>query len=194
MGLFDNVFEKEVKYIKNLELIKKFRNSEIYIRFFERVYSPKSIKNGLSSIFICIIFILSFLYFLNIISVNPKPKTNLYETIGIVKKVDGVSNFGRRGRDSYIHLQTRDGKILKFWYSPTADKNITPALYNKKLTIYSNAPSHKMSADKVIDEKGNVLVDYDYKERLNTHNIFKGIFIPALILINLIIVWKLNKN
>ena len=75
MGLFDNVFEKEVKYIKNLELIKKFRNSEIYIRFFERVYSPKSIKNGLSSIFICIIFILSFLYFLNIISVNPKPKT-----------------------------------------------------------------------------------------------------------------------
>ncbi|MCZ6149895.1 hypothetical protein O6B96_02355 [Campylobacter ureolyticus] len=44
MGLFDNVFEKEVKYIKNLELIKKFRNLEIYIRFFERVYSPKSTK------------------------------------------------------------------------------------------------------------------------------------------------------
>lgn len=189
-----NIFEKEINYLKNLEFVKKFKKTEIYIRFFERVFNPRSTKNGLSSIFICMTFVFGFLYFLNIISVEQKPETSLYETTGIVKKVDVASNFGRRGRDSYIHLQTSDGKIHKFWYSPSVDKNITSNLYNKKVTIYSNSPSHKMSADKAIDEKGNVLVDYDYKERLDTNNILKSLLFPMLILINLIVVWKLNKN
>ena len=189
-----NIFEKEINYLKKLEFIKKFKKTEIYLRFFERVLNPKSTKNGLSSIFICIAFIFGFLYFLSAISVEPKPETNLYKTIGIVKKVDAASNFGRRGRDSYLYLQTNDGKTVKFWYSPTVDKNITPNLYNKKVTVYSNSPTNKMSADKVVDEKGNVLVDYDYKERLDTNSILKSLLFPMLILINLIIVWKLNKN
>ncbi len=50
----------------------------------------------------CIAFIFGFLYFLSIISIKLKPETNLYKTIGIVKKVDAASDFGRRGRDSYF--------------------------------------------------------------------------------------------
>ncbi|QKF64585.1 hypothetical protein [Campylobacter corcagiensis] len=72
-------------------------------------------------------------------------------------------------------MQTNDGKIVKFWHSPSVDKNITPNLYNKKVIVYSNSPTYKMSADKVVDEKGNVLVDYDYKERLDTNSILKSL-------------------
>ncbi|MDA3079017.1 MULTISPECIES: hypothetical protein [unclassified Campylobacter] len=184
----------------SLNLKDKIKNSQIYQRLIYRPFKMGTARSAISVMLYGILLMILFMIMSYTTDVKPKIDSELYKTTGIVVKNNINEHTGTRGTTtSGIHILTDNNETIRFYYIykkglKLADKN----LIGKKITIYSNilpVNFYKPFADKVIDEKGNILKEYDYKWQQSIRNYVLSYKPMLIVLFLLILIYLINgKN